>query len=73
MRLGAGMVALGYGSYRLARGSRGLVTSASLSAGASMILGGLRVRSPFQRGPQVAQVADAVGRAADVVAHQIRS
>lgn len=64
------MVVLGYGTYCLAKGRRGLMTSASLSTGASMILGGLQARSPLRRG---AQVARAVGNAAGVVANRSQS
>jgi hypothetical protein len=41
MRMGAGVVGLGYGLYRLTRGSRDWVTTTALTTGISMMAAGM--------------------------------
>lgn len=51
MRLGAGLVTLGFGVYRLSRGRRDWMTTASLTTGASMLMANMNM------GPDVARIA----------------
>ncbi|HEY3367625.1 MAG TPA: hypothetical protein VGK74_21410 [Symbiobacteriaceae bacterium] len=45
-RLGAGLVGLGYGLYRLNQGNRDWVTTSTVTAGLSMTLSGLTRAEP---------------------------
>lgn len=44
--MGAGMVGLGYGAYRLSQGHRDTVTTAVLTAGTSMLLSSINGGAP---------------------------
>lgn len=65
MRMGVGLVSLGWGLYRVTRGQRGTTTTAALTTGASLlapaIAGGRNARGLFGRNAAFGGMADMLG------------
>lgn len=73
MRLGAGLVTLGWGASRLAGGRRDWVTTASLTTGASMVMAGLNgTRGKKERAASMNDLLHAATRAAGNVMTAMR-
>ena len=53
MRIGAGLLGLGYGVYRLSKGRKDWVTSTALTAGLTATLTGMRAKRQNGMAPQI--------------------
>lgn len=61
MRLGAGIVGLGWGVYRLSRGRRDWMTTTAITAGLSMTLAGMTGKRPQPIVRQIRSLVNTIG------------